>query len=116
MEGAGKQDATRGEAVTLIRAGYRIDCIRPCGEAGRKLVEARLTLPVGGGGLSAAERAFPKAESFPKLGMVRFNVGSLAAMLYADGRLVIRKVGEIGEAVAAAEKVVAAIAKEGGKA
>ncbi len=39
MKGDGKQDTTRGEVVTLIRAGYRIDCIRPCGEAGRKLVE-----------------------------------------------------------------------------
>jgi len=101
-----------GESVAVIRPGYRIDCIRPCGERGKKIVEARLSSPVDVAiALPLVERAFGRAERFPKLGLIRFEAAGMNVLLYASGELVFRNVAGIGEAVTAADRVVAALEK-----
>jgi len=98
-----------GESVAVIKPGYRINCIRPCGEEGKKILEAKLPALDVKAALPLIEKAFGHAEHFPKLGLVRFDVHAMNVLLYASGELVFRKVVDISEAVHAVEKIAAAL-------
>lgn len=102
----------RGEITTIIRPGYRIDYIRPCGE-GRKVAEGKVTFKVRIDELlPLLEKKFQKVNHFPKLDMVRFELDGANVLLYQNGDLKIRKVKDVDEAVRAAEKIVSVLKGE----
>jgi ArsR family metal-binding transcriptional regulator len=103
-------ESGEGEAVTIIRPGYRIDCVRPCGEEGKKVAEARVMLRAKTGEmLGSLEREFQKVERFPKLNLVRFEFEGMSILLYDNGDLRIRKIRDVAEAVRAAERIVSVL-------
>lgn len=101
-------DHDTGETATIIRPGYRIDYLRPCGEEGKMVAEGNLAAPAKLDVMKAAfEKVFESVAYFPKLGMLKINHKGLSILLYEDGRFAVRKVKELGEAVAAAELLAA---------
>lgn len=100
-------DSLTGETTTIIRPGYRIEYIRPCGEEGKLIAEGKIEVSMPLHAMKKAlEKKYKDVVVFPKLDMLKFDYGDQSILLYGNGDLIIRKIKDVGEALETAENIM----------
>jgi TATA-box binding protein (TBP) (component of TFIID and TFIIIB) len=102
----------KGEVVTIIKPGYKINFIKPCvTERGKKMAEAFLNVKKLNMDMlfETAKKAFSSVKYSKELGLIRITFNKKAVLIFDSGKVVIRRAENERDVIETVEKIAGLI-------